>query len=106
MCFAHRRNWGLALRLYGLSRSSRVLAAADFLLPTNHLGERRSETAEKPVGLNLSFTNPEMAPFRPRGQKPRDHSLGINLYSHSPECRPMPCRLETRGVNREIAGER
>ena len=45
-------------------------------------------------------------PFRPRGQKPRVNSLGMNPYSRSSEYRPVPCRLETRGVNGEIAGER
>ena len=49
---------------------------------------------------------PETAPFRPRGQKTRDHSVGINPYSHSSEYRSVPCYLETRGVNGEIAGER
>ena len=57
-----------------------------------------------PIEFDLSFTGPETATFRLRGQKPRGHSLGINPYSHSPECRPVPCRLETRGVNSEIAG--
>lgn len=33
-------------------------------------------------------------------------SLGINSYSHSSEYRPVLCRLEIRGVNGEIAGER
>ena len=64
------------------------------------------ETAETPIEFDLSFTDPETAPFRPRGQKPRVYSLGINPYSYSSECRPVPCRLETRGVNGEIAGER
>ncbi len=59
-----------------------------------------------PVKFDLSFTNPETAPFRPWGQKPRVHSLGINLYSRSPEYRPVLCRLETRGVNGKTAGER
>ena len=56
--------------------------------------------------LDLSFKGPKTAPFRSRGQKSRVYSLGINPYSHSSEYRPVPCRLETRGVNREIAGER
>ena len=59
-----------------------------------------------PIEFDLSFTGPETAPFRPRGQKPRVYSLGINPYSHSPEYRSVPCHLETRGVNSEIAGER
>ena len=59
-----------------------------------------------PIEFDLSFTDPETAPFRPRGQKTRDHSLGINLYSPSSECRTVPCCLETWGVNREIACER
>lgn len=59
-----------------------------------------------PVEFDLSFTGPETAPFRPRGQKPRVNSLGINPYSHSLEYLPVPCCLETRGVNGEIAGER
>ena len=54
---------------------------------------------------DLSFMRPETAPFGPR-EKPRVYSLGINPYSHSSERRPVPCRLETRGVNGEIAGER
>ena len=78
----------------------------DSLLPINHLGKRRTETAKTPIEFDLSFTCPETAPFRSRGQKSRDHSLGINLYSRSSEYRPAPCRLETRGVNDEIAGER
>ena len=64
------------------------------------------ETAEKPIEFDLSFTDPETASFRPRGQKPCVHSLEINPYSLSSEYRPVPCCLETRGVNREIAGER
>ena len=59
-----------------------------------------------PVEFDLSFTGPETALFRPRGQKPRVHSLGMNPYSRSPECRPVPCRLETWGVNGEIAGKK
>ncbi len=59
-----------------------------------------------PVEFDLSFTGPETAPFRPRGQKPRVYSLGMNPYSHSSEYRPVLCRLEMRGVNSEIAGER
>ncbi len=64
------------------------------------------ETAETPIEFDLSFTDPETAPFRPRGQKPRVYSLGINPYSRSSEYRPVLCRLEIRGINREIAGER
>lgn len=78
----------------------------DSLLPINHLGKRRVETAEKPIEFDLSFKGPETAPFRPRGQKPRVYSLGINPYSHSSEYRPVLCCLEIRGVNGEIAGER
>lgn len=59
-----------------------------------------------PIEFDLSFTGPETTPFGPRGQKPRVYSLGINPYSHSPEYRPVPCCLEARGVNGEIAGER
>ena len=61
-----------------------------------------------PIEFDLSFTGPETAPFGPRGQKPRVYSLGINPYSHPPppEYRPVPCCLEARGVNGEIAGER
>lgn len=59
-----------------------------------------------PVEFDLSFTGPETAPFRPRGQKPRVYSLGMNPYSHSSEYRPVLCHLEIRGVNCEIAGER
>ena len=59
-----------------------------------------------PIEFGLSFTGPETAPFRPRGQKQRVYSLGINPYSHSSEYRPVLCRLEIRGVNRKIAGER
>ena len=59
-----------------------------------------------PIEFDLSFTGPETALFRPRGQKSRVYSLGINPYSHSPECRPVPYRLQTRGVNCEIVGER
>lgn len=58
-----------------------------------------------PIEFDLSFTGPETAPFRPRGQKTRVYSLGINPYSHSSEYRPILCRLETRGVNGKIAGE-
>ena len=94
------------------------LGRRDSLLPINHLGKRRAEAAEKPiefdwnaqqkmpVEFDLSFTGPETACFRPWGQKQRVYSLGINHYSHSSEYRPVPCCLETRGVNREIAGER
>ena len=78
----------------------------DSLLPINDLGKRRAENAEKPIEFDLSFTGPETASFRPRGQKPRVYSLGINLYSHFSEYRSVPCHLETRGVNGEIAGER
>lgn len=59
-----------------------------------------------PVEFDLSFTGPETASFRPRGQKPRVYSLGMNPYSHSSEYRPVPCCPETREVNSEIAGER
>lgn len=59
-----------------------------------------------PIEFDLSFTGPETASFRPRGQKLRVYSLGMNPYSRSSEYSPVPCRLETRGVNVEIAGER
>ena len=59
-----------------------------------------------PVEFDLSFTGPETASFRPRGQKPRVYSFGMNLYSHSSEYCPVLCHLEIRGVNGEIAGER
>lgn len=59
-----------------------------------------------PIEFDLSFTGPETALFRPRGQKLRVYSLGMNPYSHSSEYRSVPCRLEIRRVNREIAGER
>ena len=78
----------------------------DSLLPINHLGKRRAETAEKPIEFDLSFKGPKMAPFRYRGQKSRVYSLGINYYSHSSEYRPVLCHLKMRGVNGEIAGER
>ena len=55
--------------------------------------------------IDLSFTDPETSSFGLRGQKPRVYSLGINPYSHSSEYRPVPCCLETRGANGEIAGE-
>ena len=58
-----------------------------------------------PIEFDLSFTGPETAPFRPRGQKPCVYSLGMNPYSHSSEYRPVPCCLEIQGVNDEIAGE-
>ena len=64
------------------------------------------ESAKMPVEFDLSFTGPETAPFRPREQKPRVYSLGMNPYSHSSEYRPVLCHLEMRGVNSEIAGER
>ena len=59
-----------------------------------------------PIEFDLSFTGPETAPFRPRGQKARVYSLGMNPYSHSSEYLPVLCGLEARGVNSEIAGER
>lgn len=59
-----------------------------------------------PIEFDLSFTGHETALFRTRGQKVRVYSLGMNPYSHSSEYRPVPCRLEIRGVNGEIAGER
>ena len=77
----------------------------DALLPINHLGKRRAETAEKPIEFDLSFKGPKTAPFRYRGQKSRFYSLGINSYSHSSEYRTVLCRLEIRGVNGEIAGK-
>ena len=58
-----------------------------------------------PIEFDLSFAGPETTPFRPRGQKPRVYSLGINPYSRSSEYRPVLCRLEIWGVNSEIAGE-
>ena len=82
------------------------LRRRDSLLPINHLGKRCAKTAEKPIEFDLSFTDPETAPFRPRGQKPSVYSLGTNSYSRSSEYRPVPCGLEMRGVNGEIAGER
>ena len=45
------------------------------------------------------------APFRPRRQKSRIHSLGVNPYSPSFEYRPVLCRLEARGVDNEAAGQ-
>ena len=60
----------------------------------------------KPIEFDLSFTGPETAPFGPRGQKPRVDSLEMNPCSHFSEYCPVPCRLEMRGVNGEIAGER
>ena len=59
-----------------------------------------------PIEFDLSFTGPETTSFRPRGQKPRVYSLGINPYSHSSEYRPVLCHLEIRGVKDEIAGKR
>lgn len=59
-----------------------------------------------PIEFDLSFTDPETAPFRTLGQKRRVHSLGINPYSRSSEYHPVLYRLETRGVNGEIAGKR
>ena len=59
-----------------------------------------------PIEFDLSFAGPETAPFGARGQKSSVYSLGINPYSRSSECRTVPCCLETRGVNSEIAGER
>lgn len=59
-----------------------------------------------PIEFDLSFAGPETAPFGTRGQKQRVYSLGINPYSRSSEYRPVLCRLEIRGVNGEIAGER
>ena len=40
----------------------------DSLLPINHLGKRRAETAEKPIEFDLSFKGPKTAPFRSRGR--------------------------------------
>lgn len=37
------------------------------------------------IEFDLSFTGPETAQFRPREQKQRVYSLGINPYSHSSE---------------------
>lgn len=54
----------------------------------NHLGKRRAETAKMPIEFDLSFTGLETAPFRPRGQKQRVYSLGINPYSRSPNTAP------------------
>ena len=88
------------------SNGHRELSAVIIAPSINHHGKRRAETAEKPIGFDLSLTGPETAPFRPRGQKPRVYSLGMNPYPHSPECRPVPCCLQARGVNGEIAGER
>lgn len=82
------------------------LKLRDSLLPIYHLGKRCAETAKRPIEFDLSFTDSETAPFCPLGQKPRVCSLGVNSYSHSSEYRPVLCRLETRGVNGEIAGER
>lgn len=59
-----------------------------------------------PIEFDLSFTGPETASFRPRGQKPHVYSLGMNLYSQSSKYRPVFCHLEMRGENSEIAGER
>lgn len=59
-----------------------------------------------PIEFDLSFTGPETALFCSRRQKQRVYSLGMNPYSRSSEYRPVLCRLEIRGVNREIAGER
>ena len=59
-----------------------------------------------PVEFDLSFTGPETAPFRTRGQEPRVYLLEISPYSHSSEYHPVLCHLEMRGVNGEIAGER
>ena len=82
------------------------LRRRDSLLPINDLEKHRTKTAKMPIKFHLTFVGPETAPFRPREQKLRVHSLGINLYSHSSECRLVPCCFETRGVNSEIAGER
>ena len=45
------------------------LRRRDSLLPINHLGKRRVETAKMPIEFDLSFTGLETAPFRPRGTK-------------------------------------
>lgn len=83
-----------------------LLEAAEFFTPINHLGKRRGKTAEKLIEFDLSFAGTETASLRPRGQKPRAHSLGMNPHSPSPEYRPVPCRLEARGANGEIASRR
>ena len=77
------------------------LRRRDSLLPINYLGKRYAETAEKPAEFDLSFAGPETASFRPRGQKPRAYSLGMNLYSPISEYRPVLCRLEARGMKAE-----
>lgn len=55
-----------------------LLRRQDSFLPINHLGKRHAKTAKMPVEFDLSFTGPETASFRPRGQKPRVYSLGVN----------------------------
>ena len=82
------------------------IEAARFFAPISPLGKRRAKAAEKPIEFDLIFTGPETAPFGPRGQKSSAYSLGINPFSRSSGCRPVLCRLETRGINSEIAGER
>ena len=82
------------------------LKRLDSLLPINHLGKRRMETAEKSFEFDLNFTDPETDSFRPRGQKSHVHSLRINPYSHFSECHSVPCCLKIQVINCEIAGKR
>ncbi|WP_236837456.1 hypothetical protein, partial [Bifidobacterium longum] len=56
--------------------------------------------------LRKNTAEPVEQTLKQNRQKPRVNSLGINPYSHSLEYLPVPCCLETRGVNGEIAGER
>ena len=52
------------LRYRGIPlNASAFIEMVIFLLPINHLRKRRTETAEKPIELDLGFTSSETASF-------------------------------------------
>ena len=77
----------------------------DSLLPINYLGKRRAETAKKPSEFDLSFYGPRNGPVSSSGKTVRPFTWDKSLLPFL-RIPPVPCRLETRGVNGEIAGER
>ena len=59
----HREAFTERLPERASGRRRRVATPRHALLHINHLGKRHTETADTPIGLDSSFTDPETAPF-------------------------------------------
>lgn len=82
-------------------RRRRVATPRHALLHINHLENAIRRPLTRPLG-SIRVSRTQKRPRFPRGQIPRVYPLGIKPCPRSPEYRPVPCSLETRGVNSEI----